>query len=234
MSLKQKTIGMIGGTSWESTVLYYKLINQAVREKLGQLHSAKLILHSVNYAPIIALEQEGKWDEIGRLLGNAASGLQTSGAAFVMLCCNTLHKAAPAIEHAITIPFLHIADAAGSKVSQHNIQKIGLLGTQFTMEDGFYAARLMEKFGLEVMVPELTARKRIDTIIYDELCQGKIQVNSKRELVGMIQGLEHAGAEAVLLGCTELGMLITAQDVRIPVYDTALLHAEEAVRVALN
>ena len=232
MALEQKTIGIIGGTSWESTTLYYKLINEAVRDRLGNLNSAKIVIYSVNYDPIIKLEQKGAWDEIGNQLGSAAKTLQDAGADFVILCCNTLHKVTSSIESAIEIPFLHIADAAGRVLCESKIRKIGLLGTKFTMEDGFYASRLEGRFGLEVIVPNLSDRNLLDGIIYNELCQGKTLAQSKDEMIRMIKQLQVEGAEAVLLGCTELGMLISANDADIPIYDTTLLHATEAVNLS--
>jgi len=210
------------------------LINESVRERLGILNSAKIFLYSVNYAPIIQLEQKGEWDEIGKQLGTIAKTLQDAGADVVILCCNTLHKVTSSIEAAIDIPFLHIADAAGKKLVDARIHKIGLLGTQFTMEDGFYSSRLESQFGLEVIVPELSDRQRMDQIIYHELCQGKIIDRSKDEMIHMIKALQDKGAEAVLLGCTELGMLITEENVDIPVYDTMILHAKEAVNFSLE
>ena len=233
MTFEQKTIGIIGGASWESTALYYKLINQSVRERLGGLNSAKILLYSVNYDPIVRLENEGRWHEVGNQLAIAAKSLQDAGADFLILCCNTLHKATPAIEGAIQIPFLHIADAAGSVLSKSHIQTIGLLGTQFTMEDGFYASRLEDKFGLHVITPKLLDRQMIDQIIYNELCQGKVRPESKEELVRIIETLRNNGAEAILLGCTELGMLISSEDATIPVHDTTLLHATEAVHMSI-
>lgn len=234
MAVQQKTIGMIGGVSWESTALYYQWINASVRERLGNLNSAKILLQSLNYEPIVKLEQEGKWDEVGKQIADAALVLQNGGADFLILCCNTLHKVTPSIESAIKIPFLHIADAAGKALVESHACKIGLLGTQFTMEEGFYSSRLEEKFGMEVIVPPLDDRKCLDHIIYDELCQGKVASESKRKLVRMIHTLQSSGAEAVLLGCTELGMLIAQKDVNIPIYDTAVLHARETVKSSFH
>jgi aspartate racemase len=233
MSFEQKTIGIIGGTSWESTLLYYKLINEAVRDRLGNLNSAKILLHSVNYEPIVKLEQEGEWAEIGKQLGSIAKSLQDAGADLLILCCNTLHKVTPSIEAAIKIPFLHIADASGKELFRNKIDKIGLLGTKFTMEDGFYASRLENKFGLEVVVPHLSDRNLVDRIIYQELCQGKVLPESKKDMIRIIHALQHDGAEAVLLGCTELGMILKSEDAKIPVYDTTLMHAQEAVNMSL-
>ncbi len=228
MNLTQKTIGVIGGVSWESTVLYYKLINQVVRERLGGLNSAKILLYSLNYDPIVELERQGRWDAVGHELSRVATTLEDGGADFVILCCNTLHKMASSIEETISVPFLHIADAAGKVLESKNIRKVGLLGTRFTMEDGFYSSRLESKFGLEVVVPNEDSRKRLDRIIYEELCQGKTVLESKEALIGMVSDLNKEGAQAVLLGCTELGMLVCQDEVDVPIYDTALLHAREA------
>jgi aspartate racemase len=230
----QKTIGVIGGVSWESTLLYYQLINEAIRERLGGLRSAKLLIYNFDYQSIVELERQDRWDEVGEQLGNAARVLQDGGADFLILCCNTLHKVTPSIEKSITIPFFHIADATGSELSNKGIEKVGLLGTQFTMEDGFYASRLSEKFGLEVLTPGIQDRKLMDSIIYNELCVGVISLESKKEVIRMIESLQQNGAEAVLLGCTELGMLIKKDDSSIPVYDTTLLHANQAVNISLS
>jgi aspartate racemase len=229
----KKTIGIIGGVSWESTVLYYQLINQAVREKFGGLNSAKIIINSLNYAPIVQLERESNWNGVTEILTNAAQTLEKSGADFILLGCNTLHKVAPAIEKSISIPFLHIADGAGEKFQKINIKKIGLIGTQFTMEEGFYANRLENKFGLQVITPTLKEREAIDKIIYNELCVGIINSESKRLLKKAIQSMIQTGAEGVLLGCTELGIIIKPEDVPVTIIDTTVLHAETAVALAL-
>ena len=228
MASKQKMIGVIGGVSWESTTLYYKLINEFVRERLGGLNSAKILLYSLNYDPIVELERQGKWSDVGNELAHAAKTLQEGGADFIILCCNTLHKMAFSIEKSVHIPFLHIADPAGNILKNNHIEKVGLLGTQFTMEDGFYASRLTDYFGLKVLVPRKEDRKHLDSIIYDELCQGKIFQESKQKLIRIVQDLNEQGAEAILLGCTELGMLIHEEEVEVPIYDTTLLHANEA------
>lgn len=230
----QKTIGVIGGVSWESTAVYYQLINQSVRERLGGLRSAKLLIYSIDYEPIVALERQDKWNEVGEQIGSAAYLLQEAGADFVILCCNTLHKVTPYIEKSIKIPFLHIADAAGKKLLANKVKKVGLLGTQFTMEDGFYSSRLNEKFGLQVVTPKSSDRKFMDNIIYNELCLGKVSLESKNEVLRMIKDLQNNGAEAILLGCTELGMLIKEEDSSIPIYDTTLLHAKTAVEMSLS
>jgi aspartate racemase len=234
MTAKQKTIGIIGGVSWESTALYYKLMNQFVREQLGGLNSAKILLYSLNYDPIVELERQGKWNDVGLELAYAAETLQKGGADCIILCCNTLHKMAFFIEQSVQIPFLHIADPAGNILKNNQIQKIGLLGTQFTMEEGFYASRLTDKFGLEVVVPNEEDRRLLDSIIYDELCQGKISAESKQALIRIIQDLSKQRAEAVLLACTELGLLVQGDDVEVPIYDTTLLHANEAANWSIK
>lgn len=234
MFLEQKTIGVIGGTSWESTALYYKLMNELTRNHLGGLNSAKMLLYSLNYDPIVNLEQREKWSEVGDELVHAAKVLENGGADFVILCCNTLHKMAPAIERAIRIPFLHIVDVAGMVLTKKQVKKVGLLGTQFTMEDGFYVQRLADKFGIETIIPSLEERRVMDRIIYHELCQGKISSVSKKNLLDMIQNLMEEGVQAILLGCTELGLLVNRQDATIPIYDTTLLHAEHAVNMSVN
>lgn len=234
MALKQKTIGMIGGVSWESTALYYKVLNQSTREHLGGLNSAKILLYSLNYDEIVNLERQEKWDDVGDELAHAAKILEAGGADFIILCCNTLHKMTPSIEEAVQIPFLHIADPAGSVLVGSHIQKVGLLGTQFTMEDGFYHKRLVDKFDLEVVTPSREDRLFLDSIIYDELCQGKVLAGSKQKLLQIIQNLKEQGTEAILLGCTELGMLVGKEDVDVPICDTTVLHAGEAVNWSLK
>ncbi len=208
MTKLQKTIGVIGGVSWESTAIYYQLINQSVRERLGGLRSAKLLIYSIDFETIVALKGQDKWDEIGIQVGSIALLLQEAGVDFVILCCNIPHKVTPYIEDSITILFFHIADAAGKTLAANKIKKVGLLGTQFTMEDGFYSSRLNEKFGLEVVIPKSPDRKFLDNIIFNELCLGEVSPESKNQILRMIKDLQNNGAEAILLGCTELGMLI--------------------------
>jgi aspartate racemase len=229
----KKTIGIIGGVSWESTALYYQLINQSIRDKFGGLNSAKLIIKNLNYAPIVKLENESNWNAVAEILINAAQILEKAGADILILACNTLHKVAPAIEKSILIPFVHIADGAGEKFQTNKIQKIGLLGTQFTMEERFYADRLEKKFGLQVITPTLTERTSIDKIIYNELCVGIINPESKKLLTNAIEAMIESGAEGILLGCTELGMIIQPKDAAIAILDTTVLHAETAVLLAL-
>jgi len=227
-----KTIGIIGGVSWESTALYYQLINQAVRNKFGGLNSARLIINSLNYAPIVQLERESRWDSVAEIIINAAQVLEKSGADFILLACNTLHKVAPEIEKSISIPFLHIADGAGEKFQKSNIQKIGLLGTQYTMEEGFYAERLKNKFGLQMIIPSREERKVIDKIIYNELCVGTVNSDSRELIKITMQSMIQFGAEGILLGCTELGMIIKPEDAPVKILDTTILHAETAVSLA--
>jgi aspartate racemase len=229
----KKTIGMIGGVSWESTVLYYQLINQAVRDQLGGLNSAKIIINSLNYAPIVQLERESNWSAVTDIIVNAAQTLEIAGADFILLCCNTLHKVAPAIEQAISIPFLHIADGAGAQFQKARFTKIGLLGTQFTMEEGFYAQRLEEKFNLQIITPALPERAAIDDIIYNELCVGIVNPAAKQLLMSAMQSMIDQGAQGILLGCTELGIIIKPEDVSVMVLDTTVLHAEAAVSLVL-
>lgn len=227
--LQQRTIGMIGGVSAESTVLYYQLINQSMREKLGGLNSAKILLYSCNYADIVDLEEKGKWEEVTEELVRIAKLLEEGGADFIMLCCNTLHKVAPAIEKALSIPFLHIADTAGRALVLQGAKKIGLLGTRVTMEEEFYVDRLKNLFGLEVIVPFEKERKKLDSIIYNELCQGKVCLESKETLLRIIRSFTDEGVEAILLGCTELSMLVGQKEANVPLYDTMHLHSIEAI-----
>jgi aspartate racemase len=229
-----KLIGMIGGVSWESTVLYYQLINQAVRDRFGGLNSARLLISSLNYAPIVDLENQGDWQAVGDILVTTAQNLELSGADFIILGCNTLHKVSGVIEAAIQIPFLHIADAIGEALLDAKIKKVGLLGTQFTMEDGFYADRLRNKFNLEVVVPDRDARCMIDDIIYKELCVGKILPSSRVKLSAVMASLIEAGAEGIILGCTELGMIIQPVDATVVTYDSTILHVAKTVALALG
>lgn len=229
-----KTIGMIGGMSWESTVPYYRIINETVKEQLGGLHSAKLVLISVNFQEVEYLQQIGAWDEAGRMMAEAAKSLQAAGADFLVLCTNTMHKVAFAIESAVTIPLLHIADPTAEEIKSLGMKKVGLLGTRFTMEQDFYRGRLSELHGLEVIVPVEVDREIIHTVIYEELCKGKVLADSRRHYQRIIQRLVEDGAEAVILGCTEISMLIGPLDSPVPVFDTASLHARKAVEWSLS
>lgn len=229
-----KTIGMLGGMSWESTVSYYKAINEGVKQALGGLHSAKIALYSVNFEEIEKLQRVGDWDQAGVILGDAAKSIQAGGADFLLICTNTMHKVLPQIEEQIDIPVLHIADATANKLIEDGISKVGLLGTAFTMEQDFYKRRISEKFGIEVIVPEHEEREVVHRVIYDELCQGQILSESREHYITIIDNLRRAGAEAVILGCTEIALLVEQQHTQVKLYDTTKIHAEEAVKLALS
>ena len=229
-----KTLGLIGGMSWESTVPYYRLINEGVRDRLGGLHSARLVLHSVDFAEIEHLQRIGDWDAAGDLLARSARALKVAGAQALVLCTNTMHKVAPAIESAVDLPLLHIADATGQAACQLGVQRVGLLGTRFTMEQDFYKARLTERHGLQVLVPTPAEREQVHRIIYEELCMGQIHASSREVYRQVIDGLVRAGAQAVILGCTEIGLLLDPQDSAVPLLDTTALHAQAAVQWALT
>ncbi len=229
-----KTIGLIGGMSWESSIEYYRIINQKVREKLGGTHSAKCVMVSVDFAEIEILQHEGRWQEATQMLIDAAIHLEAAGADFIVLCTNTMHKMAEEIQKNTSIPFLHIADATAQKVSSSGISTIGLLGTRFTMEEDFYKGRLLRNFNLNVVVPDENDRKMIHHVIYDELVKGVIRPESKREFLKVIEKLILEGAHGVILGCTEIGLLVKEGDCRVPVFDTTRIHAEAAVAFALE
>ena len=228
-----KTIGLLGGMSWESTQTYYRLINEGVKSRLGGLHSAKLVLYSVDFAEIEALQHQGDWPATARILSGAALSLENAGADFLMIGTNTMHKVAPEIEEAINIPLLHIADATAKVLTQDNIQRVGLLGTRFTMEQAFYRERL-EAAGIEVVTPDAPQRAEVHRVIYEELCQGEIQAASRETYLAVINSLAEQGAQAVILGCTEIGLLITQTDTPVPLYDTTAIHAAQAVNQALS
>ncbi|BFM05231.1 aspartate/glutamate racemase family protein [Halioxenophilus aromaticivorans] len=228
-----KTIGLLGGMSWESTASYYAIINTAVKESLGGLHSAKICLYSVDFAEIEALQMAGDWQQAGHLLAQAAKNIAAAGAEGLLICTNTMHKVANQIEAAIDIPLLHIADATAEKLLTDGVQKVGLLGTRFTMEQDFYKSRLMEKYGIDVLVPTEPERQSVHDIIYTELCLGKINVSSKQRYLEVIAQLQQRGAEAVILGCTEIALLVEQSDTSMPLYDTTRIHALAAVEWAL-
>ncbi len=228
-----KTIGLIGGMSWESTLPYYRQINEGVRARLGGLHSAKLILYSVDFHEVERLQQAADWDAAGALLARAAVALQAAGADFLLLCTNTMHRVAGAIEAAVTIPLLHIADATAAAVADAGYATIGLLGTRFTMEEAFYRDRLQQLHGLRVVVPGAAARAAVHRIIYDELCRGIIRRESRGLYRQAIDELAAQGAQAVILGCTEIALLVGADDSPLPLFDTAAIHAQAAVDRAL-
>lgn len=228
-----KTIGLIGGMSWESSQLYYQLINRAVREKLGGLHSAKCIMFSVDFAEIEVMQKEGRWDEAGKCMAEAARGLEAAGADFIVLCTNTMHKLASFIQDATPLRFLHIGDATAAAILRDGHQRVGLLATRFTMEQDFYTGRLRDKHGLEVLLPNEQERQTVHAIIYDELCQGVIKEDSKKQYETIIRRLIDEGAEAIILGCTEIGLLISQEDCPVPIYDSTIIHAQQAVDAAL-
>ncbi|BEE06123.1 aspartate/glutamate racemase family protein [Aeromonas veronii] len=228
-----KCIGLLGGMSWESTVSYYQALNRGVRAQLGGLHSARVLLNSVDFSAIERLQHAGDWPATARLLAAEARKLQDGGADFLLIGTNTMHKVAPEIEAAIDIPLLHIADATAAKLRADGITRVGLLGTRFTMEQDFYKGRLQERFGLAVLVPDEAGRERVHRIIYDELCLGEIRESSRAEYLAIIEGLAAAGAEAVILGCTEIALLVGYARAAVPLYDTTAIHAEAAVALAL-
>jgi len=229
-----KTIGLLGGMSWESTVGYYRAINEGVKKSLGGLHSAKIILYSVDFDPIEKLQHKGDWEGTAKILSNAALSIQAAGADFLLICTNTMHKVAPEIEKAIRIPVLHIADATAEVLVNDGVKKVGLLGTKFTMEHDFYKGRLSKKYDLDVIVPNPENRKTIHDIIYQELCMGKIKDKSKEKYLRIIDKLTNGGAEAVILGCTEIGMLVSQSDTGVELYDTTAIHAQKAVEHAIT
>lgn len=229
-----RIIGLLGGMSWESTALYYRLINEQIRVRLGAQHSAKILLYSVDFDPIEKLQHAGNWEMAGRLLAEEAVRLEAGGADFLLLCTNTMHKVASDIEAAIEIPLVHIADATATSVEAAGVRRVGLLGTRFTMEEEFYRGRLEERHGLEVLVPNAADRRIVDEVIFAELCQGKVREPSRREYVRVIDELAGRGAEGVILGCTEIGLLVSGADSPIPVFDTTRIHSERAVELALG
>ena len=229
-----KTIGLIGGMSWESTQYYYRQINQGIRQRLGGLHSAQILLHSVDFAPIEALQHAGDWDAAAKVLSHAAQSLESGGADFFLICTNTMHKVADTVEKSVKIPLLHIADATAKVLQADNISRIGLLGTAFTMEQSFYKGRLSHQHGIEVLVPDARDRETVHDIIYRELCLGTINPASKKTYLQIIKRLQQQGIEGVILGCTEICMLVDQGDTSIKLYDTTAIHAEQAVDYALR
>jgi len=228
-----KTIGLLGGMSWESTVSYYQLINEAVKQQLGGLHSAKLVLYSVDFDEIEKLQHQGNWEETANILTNAAIGLEKAGADFVLICTNTMHLVAPQVQAGISIPLLHIADATAEEITTAGISKVGLLGTAFTMEEDFYKGRLEKEYSLEVLIPNQADRKIIHQIIYEELCLGNIKEESRKEYLRIIDGLVERGAEGVILGCTEIALLVKPEHTSVRLFNTTEIHALKAVEKAL-
>jgi aspartate racemase len=227
-----RTLGLIGGMSWESTIPYYRLINEHVRERLGGLHSAKLLLHSVDFAEIEVLQHRGDWETARAVLAGAASGLRMAGAEAIVVCTNTMHLVAPAIEAAVDIPLLHIADATAQRIRASGLDRVALLGTRFTMEQAFYRERI-EAAGIEILTPDAMQRERVHRIIYDELCLGRILDGSREDYRAIMADLVARGAEGVILGCTEIGLLVGEADASVPLFDTTLIHAQAAAEWAL-
>ncbi|MBJ8151534.1 aspartate/glutamate racemase family protein [Bacillus cereus] len=228
-----KTIGLIGGMSWESTSEYYRIINEEIKERLGGLHSAKCLINSVDFEEIERCQSSGDWDGAGEILGNAAYSLQKGGADFIIICTNTMHKVVRKIKAKIDIPVLHIADATAKEIKRKDIQKVGLLGTKYTMEQDFYKSRIEEN-NIKVIVPSEKNRKEINKVIYTELCLGKIVSQSREYYKRVIEELVQKGAQGIILGCTEIGLLIKQENVSVPIFDTTHIHAIEAVKVALD
>ncbi len=228
-----KTIGLLGGMSWESSLLYYKIINEGVKAKLGGLHSAKIVMVSVDFEEIEILQHKDKWEKLGEILANEAQNIERAGAECLLICTNTMHKVAHWVESAIKIPLIHIADATAKALLQDGIQKVGLLGTAFTMEQDFYKSRLQEH-GLEVVVPKKQDRELIHNVIYNELCLGECKATSKEAYLEIIEKLTKEGAEGVILGCTEIGMLVKQSDTKVKLYDTTTIHTQSAVEFACS
>jgi aspartate racemase len=227
-----KTIGLIGGMSWESSIEYYRIINEVTKSKLGGLHSAKSVMYSVDFAEIEALQHQSRWQEAAGLMVAAAQSIERAGADFIVLCTNTMHKLADEIEANIQVPFLHIADTTAKKIQSSGIQKIGLLGTRFTMEQDFYRGRLVNKHGLEVLIPNDDEREVVHRVIYEELCLGIINPESRKKYIEIMNSLVESGAEGIILGCTEIELLIHTGDVTVGLFPTTRIHAEAAVEKA--
>ncbi|OBX05521.1 aspartate racemase [Gallibacterium salpingitidis] len=228
-----KVIGLLGGMSWESTVSYYQIINQQIKQRLGGLHSAKIVLYSVDFAEIERCQVSGDWDKSAEILANAAQKLALAGADFILICTNTMHKVAPQIATQINIPIIHIADATIEQLQKHHINKVALLGTKYTMIEDFYKQRIIDQ-GIDVLIPKQSDIEEINRIIFTELCLGKVEVSSRQTFQRIINELQQQGAEGVILGCTELGLLIKEQDIELPIFDTTIIHAQSAVELALQ
>lgn len=229
-----KTIGLLGGMSWESTELYYRLINEGVKNKLGGLHSARIAMISVDFDPIEKLQHSGQWEQTGRLLAEDARKIEAAGADFLLICTNTMHKVAPQVEAAVDIPLLHLADVTADRIKEHQLNTIGLLGTNFTMEQDFYKGRLIDRHGLNVIVPSEADRQVIHRIIYDELCLGVVKEASRKEYLRIMEKMRSDGADGIIEGCTEIVMLVQQAHTAIPLFDTTAIHAEAAVAMALS
>lgn len=229
-----RTIGLIGGMSWESTQFYYRQINQAVRLRLGGLHSAQVLLHSIDFAPVEAMQAAGEWDAAAEIISNAARSLEAGGADFFLICTNTMHKVADAVEKSVNIPLLHIADATANTLLADSVSRIGLLGTAFTMEQSFYKGRLTQQHGIEVVVPDSRDRDTVHNIIYQELCLGKVLPASKQAYLEVIDRMRQQRIDGIILGCTEICMLVDQSDTITRLYDTTAIHALQAVDYALD
>lgn len=231
---RMKTIGLVGGMSWNSSLEYYRILNETVQERLGELRSAKCVLNSVDFRDFVRLSQEGKWDEVTQLLIEAAQVVEKAGADLVLLCTNTAHKMADEVQRNLRIPLLHIGDAVGERIAKLDLKKVGLLGTRYTMEEDFYKGRLKEKFDITTLVPNEEEIKIVNDVIFKELCLGEIKESSREKFVGIINNLKIKGAEGVILGCTEIPLLVKEEDVDIPLFDTTEIHAKAAVEFALK
>ena len=228
-----KTIGLIGGMSWESTVTYYQIVNETIKQELGGLHSAKVLLYSVDFAEIEEYQAKGEWDKSAEVLAAAAVNLEKAGADFIVICTNTMHKVAPQMQEKLTVPIIHIAEATADELKKHGISKVGLLGTKYTMTQEFYKSKLIEA-GIEVVIPDAVEVEVVNDIIYNELCLGIIKEESKQKYVDIIAKLEQAGAQGVILGCTEIGLLIQQKDTALSVFDTTQIHAKKAAFMAIE
>ncbi|WP_045370861.1 aspartate/glutamate racemase family protein [Vibrio campbellii] len=229
-----KTIGLIGGMSWESTAHYYQIINREVKARLGGLHSGKVCLYSVDFAEIETLQHQGRWDDTAIILAQAAKSVEAGGADFILICTNTMHKVADQIQQVVNVPLIHIADTTAEKLVSDGIKKVGLLGTRFTMEQDFYKQRLIDKFGVDVFVPGSDDQTIIHNVIYNELCKGEVRDDSRQHYLAIIEKLVEQGAEAVILGCTEIAMLVEPHHIDVKLYDTTEIHAKAAVEKALD
>ena len=229
-----KTIGLLGGMSWESTLLYYQWINEGVRERLGGLHSARLAMISVDFQEIEELQHRGEWEKAGKILAQCAKRLEAAGADFLVLCTNTMHKVAPQIEAAVRMPLLHIADATAGEIKRHGLKTVGLLGTKFTMEEDFYSGRLEKKHGLRVLIPSEEDREIVHRVIFQELVLGVVKEESRREFLRIIEDLRQRGAEGIIEGCTEIVLLVKQEHASVPLFDTTAIHAKKAVEMALE
>ncbi|HGY9582301.1 MULTISPECIES: aspartate/glutamate racemase family protein [Vibrio] len=229
-----KTIGLIGGMSWESTANYYQIINREVKARLGGLHSGKVCLYSVDFAEIETLQHQGRWGDTAIILAQAAKSVEAGGADFILICTNTMHKVADQIQQAVNVPLVHIADTTAEQLVMDGIKKVGLLGTRFTMEQDFYKQRLIDKFGVDVVVPSSDDQTIVHDVIYNELCKGEVRDDSRQHYLTIIEKLVEQGAEAVILGCTEIAMLVESQHTDVKLYDTTEIHAKAAVEKALD